>query len=299
MANRNSFSATTLVVLIAAVTALTVSSVTHAQSRQQPLASAGSNSNPGPAPRRDLSGTWTPEAGTSAGIQAGGVQAMPNDGEPEHALPYTPYGLEVYESHKALEGVDAVLPSEHNDPRNKCEPLGFPRMNHYNVRMTRIFQNPYTIAVLYQYDNRWRNIWIDGRELPELVDGGVITGGTYKASKWYGYSVGEWTDDYTLVVRTVGTMPEDRVWLDSTGRPISDAATIEEVFRRVDSEHMEWTETIDDPKLYTEPWVAMKLMFKLADPHTDIIEMYCSPVEMEYYYESFGNAASGVEDESD
>jgi len=299
MANRYSLSITASVALIAAVTGLTASSVTHAQSGQQPLASAGSNSNPGPAPRRDLSGTWTPEAGTSAGIQAGGVQAMPNDGEPEHALPYTPYGLEVYESHKALEGVDAVLPSEHNDPRNKCEPLGFPRMNHYNVRMTRIFQNPYTIAVLYQYDNRWRNIWIDGRELPELVDGGVITGGTYKASKWYGYSVGEWTDDYTLVVRTVGTMPEDRVWLDSTGRPISDAATIEEVFRRVDSERMEWTETIDDPKLYTEPWVAMKLMFKLADPHTDIIEMYCSPVEMEYYYESFGNAASGVEDESD
>ena len=39
----------------------------------------------------------------------------------------------------------------------------------------------------------------------------------------------------------------------------------------------------------------MKIMFTLADPHTDVIEMYCSPVEMEYYYEAFGNAASGVE----
>jgi hypothetical protein len=168
-------------------------------------------------------------------------------------------------------------------------------MNHYNIRTTQIFQNPYKLVMLYQYDNRWRSIWTDGRELPELVDGGVIAGGTYKASKWFGYSVGEWTDDYTLVVRTVGMMPEDRVWLDSTGRPISDAAVVEEVFRRVDSEHMEWTETINDPKIYTEPWVAMQILFKLADPHTDIIEMYCSPVEMEYYYESFGNAASGVE----
>lgn len=240
-----------------------------------------------------------PAGGTSVGIQATGVQAMPNDGRPEHALPYTPYGLEVYESHRPLEGVDAVLPAEHNDPRNKCEPLGFPRMNHYNVRMTQIFQNPYKIAMLYQYDNRWRTIWVDGRELPEMVDGGVLAGGTYKASKWYGYSVGEWTDDYTLVVRTVGMMPEDRVWLDSTGRPISDAATIEEVFHRVDSEHMEWTETIDDPKLYTEPWVSMKMLLTLADPHTDIIEMYCSPVEMEYYYQSFGNAASGLENEGE
>ena len=40
-----------------------------------------------------------------------------------------------------------------------------------------------------------------------------------------------------------------------------------------------------------------QILFKLADPHTDVIEMYCSPVEMEYYYESFGNAASGIEND--
>ena len=293
MAKRFLLPATGLMVVIAAFTGFVFAPGTHAQSAQQPAATVNSP-KVRPAPRRDLSGTWVPADGPRVGIQSGGVQAMPNDGKPEHALPYTPYGLEVYESHKPLEGVDAVLPAFHNDPRNKCEPLGFPRINHYNIRMTQIFQNPYNVAVLYQYDNRSRNIWIDGRDLPELVEGGVIAGGTYKASKWYGYSVGEWIDDYTLVVRTVGMMPEDRVWLDSTGRPISDAATVEEVFRRVDSEHMEWTETIDDPKIYTEPWVSMKILFTLADPHTDIIEMYCSPVEMEYYYESFGNAASGV-----
>ncbi len=286
---------TARIVLAVAFSLPCLCTVSLAQSGQDPSTVNIGSSDPEPAPQRDLSGTWTPVGGTRVGIQAGGVQAMPNDGSPEHLLPYTEYGLQVYESHRALEGVDAVLPAEHNDPRNRCEPLGFPRMNHYNIRMTQIFQNPQKIAVLYQYDNRWRNIWIDGREVPEMVDGGVLAGGTYKASKWYGYSVGEWTDDFTLVVKTVGMMPEDRVWLDSTGRPISDAATVEEVFRRVDRNHMEWTETIDDPKLYTEPWVAMKIMFELADPHTDIIEMYCSPVEMEYYYEAFGNSASGVE----
>ena len=293
MAARSPFSTVALMVLVSVIVGFLIPPAAYSQ------ASGNSLTNAGPPPWRDLSGTWAPTEGTRVGIQASGVQAMPNDGNPEHALPYTPYGLEGYESHKALEGGDAVLPAEHNDPRNRCEPLGFPRVNHYNVRMTQIFQNPYKIAVLYQYDNRWRNIWVDGRELPEMVDGGVIAGGTYKASKWYGYSVGQWVDDYTLVVRTVGMMPEDRVWLDSTGRPISDEATIEEVFHRVDSQHMEWTETIDDPKLYTEPWVSMKNLFSLQDPHTDIIEMYCSPVEMEYYYESFGNAASGIEGETE
>jgi len=270
-------------------------SIAHGQAQHERSTDSNASTASVETPRRSLAGTWAPANNTRDGIQAGGVQAMPNDGKPEHELPYTAYGLEVYRSHKPLEGADAVLPAFHNDPRNQCEPLGFPRINHYNVRITQIFQDPYKIAILYQYDNRWRTIWTDGRPLPELVDGGVIAGGTYKASKWYGYSVGEWVDDYTLVVRTVGTMPEDRVWLDSTGRPISDTLTVEEVFRRVDSEHLEWTEIVDDPKLYTEPWTTMKIRLRLQDPHTDVVEMYCSPVEMQYYYESFGNSASGVD----
>ncbi len=298
MSKRFSLPTTALMATIVGFAGFLMSFGADAQNAQG-VPVAADDSRPGPAPRRDLSGTWVLAKGSMMDvIQARGVQAVPNDGEPEHALPYTPYGLELYESHKPLEGADAVLPAFHNDPRNKCEPLGFPRMNHYNIRMTQIFQNPYKVAILYQYDNRWRNIWADGRAPPEMVDGGVIAGGTYKASKWYGYSVGEWIDDYTLAVRTVGMMPDDRVWLDSTGRPISDAVTVEEVFRRVDSDHMEWTETIDDPKVYTEPWMTMKILFKLADPHTDIVEMYCSPVEMQYYYDSFGNAASGVENDS-
>ena len=83
-----------------------------------------------PAPRRNLAGTWAPAAGPQAGTQAGGVQLKPNDRKPENQLPYTPHGLEVYRSHKALEGADAVLPTEQNDPRNSCEPLGVPRCNH-------------------------------------------------------------------------------------------------------------------------------------------------------------------------
>jgi hypothetical protein len=37
------------------------------------------------------------------------------------------------------------------------------------------------------------------------------------------------------------------------------------------------------------------MLMVLADPHTDVMEMYCSPSEMQKYYESFGNAVSGVD----
>jgi hypothetical protein len=70
----------------------------------------------GPAPKHDISGMWGTVRGQD-GVQAGGVQAEPNDGKPEHQLPYTPYGLKVYKSHKPLEGFDAVPPGQYNDPR--------------------------------------------------------------------------------------------------------------------------------------------------------------------------------------
>lgn len=246
------------------------------------------DANRKPAPRRSLVGTWGPAGGPGAGTQAGGVQLKPNNGRPENQLPYTPYGLELYRSHKALEGIDAVLPAQDNDPRNKCEPLGMPRYNHYNVRLTQIFQDEYKVVILYQYDNRWRVIWTDGRTLPTVADGVVTIGGEVREQRFFGYSVGRWIDDYTFEVQTVGTMPEDRVWLDSTGRPISDRVRVTETFRRLDNDTLVWSETIEDPKVFTTPVETMKLPMRLHDPRTDIMEYYCSPSEQENYNKIVG-----------
>jgi hypothetical protein len=251
------------------------------------------DANRKPAPRRSLAGMWGPAAGPAAGTQAGGVQLKPNNGRPENRLPYTPFGMELYRSHKALEGVDAVLPGQDNDPRNRCEPLGIPRYNHYNVRLTQIFQDEYKVVILYQYDNRWRVIWTDGRALPRVVDGGVDMGGDAREQRFFGYSVGRWIDDYTLEVQTVGTMADDRVWLDSTGRPISDQARVTETFRRVDFDTLVWSETIDDPKIYATPVETLKLPMRLHDPRTDIMEYYCSPLEQENYNKIIGSGAGG------
>jgi hypothetical protein len=188
-----------------------------------------------------------------------------------------------------------VLPGEFNDPRDKCEPMGFPRMNFYNLRETQILQNEYKIAMLYEYATTWRVIWTDGRELPKLVDGGVMIGKETKEPRYYGYSVGKWVDDTTLVIQTTGMMGEERVWLDTAGRPISDQLRVEERLHRVDHDHLEWSVTIDDPKMYTKPWIAMnKFPMRLENPHKDVMEQYCSPSEMERYNKIFGDPSSGA-----
>src|ERR1700733_12639522 len=222
----------TVTVLLAAATLSALAFAQDARPRQSG-APTGKRATAAPAPIHDISGTWEPVGGPGNGIQAFGVSAMPNDGKPEHQLPYTPYGLEAYKSHKPLIGSDEVHTTSYNDPRDSCEPLGFPRSDFYNLRETQILQDQYKVAILYEYGQAWRVIWTDGREIPKLVDGGVLVGKGVREPRFYGYSVGKWVDDTTLVVETVGTMPEDRVWLDGTGRPISDQLHVGERFHRV------------------------------------------------------------------
>jgi len=283
---------------IVLVAALTLLPLAFAQSTQTSPSGAAKNEKAAAAsvPIHDISGTWAPANGPQDGVQANGVKAMPNDGKPEHQLPFTPYGLQVYKSHHALEGADAVLPEFYNDPRDKCEPIGFPRANFYNLRETQIMQDKYKVAILYEYDEKWRAIWTDGRELPKIVDGGVLIGKEVREPRFYGYSVGKWVDDTTLVVQTVGMMPEDRVWLDTSGRPISDQLRVEERFHRVSRDRLELSVTINDPKMYTKPWVAMdKFPMMLEDPHKDVMEQYCSPSEIEKYNKLFSEPASAPE----
>jgi hypothetical protein len=238
---------------------------------------------PRPAPVHDISGTWMPANGAGAGIQANGPVSMPSDGV--HEPPFTPAGKAAYDKHAALYGYRNVLPSLSNDPRNHCDPLGFPRADFYQLRHTEILQNPNKVVILYQYDKRYRVIWTDGRDFPkELPD-----------NRWYGYSVGKWADDTTFVVNTIGLLGEPRVWLDETGRPMSDQMKVEERFHRVNSNLMEITVTVEDPKFFTRPWVAMdKFPMKLQSPDYDVIEMLCAPSDMESYSKDFGDPASGI-----
>ena len=100
--------------------------------------------------------------------------------------------------------------------------------------------------------------------------------------RWYGYSTGKWTDDYTFVVNTVGM--DDRTWLDNAGRPHSEELVVTEEFHRVDHDNLQLSMTLDDPKVYTKPWVALnKLPFKLLPATFETPEMMCSPSELEAY----------------
>jgi hypothetical protein len=250
-----------LIVFIAASAAVLAPVLPRAQ--MAPWNNAGLSGppagRPGPAPRRDLSGTW--DAG-NVGIQPTG----------HVAAPFTAVGQQMASANKPGNGSRLVSVTDDNDPLSTMgDPTGFPRIVLYELRPFQIVQTSNQVLILYMFEKRWRVIWTDGRALPTNPD-----------PRWYGYSVGRWVDDYTLVVQTVGT--DDRTWLDNAGNPHSNNLRTEERYHRVNQRTMELTVTLDDPAVYTKPWMPLdKLTINLMPNGTDLMEMIPSASEAAAY----------------
>jgi len=92
-------------------------------------------------------------------------------------------------------------------------------------------------------------------------------------------------------VETTGI--DDRTWIDRAGRPHSDELRVEERFHRVNRDLLELTVTINDPKMYMQPWVALnKFPMKLQPADYDVREMICSPADFSDYNQLIGLPAS-------
>src|SRR5262249_22477755 len=127
----------------------------------------------------------------------------------------------------------------------------------------KVIQTPRLIVMIFESDSTIRQIYTDGRSLPEDPQ-----------PAWLGYSVGKWDHD-TLVVETAGF--NDKSWLDAFGHPHSDALRVTERYRRRDFGHMDVEMTFDDPKMYTKPFTIKFTQRLLAD--SDILESFCAENE--------------------
>jgi hypothetical protein len=224
---------------------------------------------PGPAPRQDVSGVW---GGPLSAPKADPVPAM------------TDWGKARFAANKSNQRIDVAVS---NDPLNHCDPLGFPRNALWESRGISFVNAPGKVVELFQYEKVWREIWTDGRALPQ---GAGSDAANAPDSRYYGYSVGHWDGDYALVVDTVGI--DERTWLDNSGHPHSDELHVSERYTRVDSHTLEMAVTLDDPKTYTKPWMAGTTIFKWI-PRQEFEEQLCVPSLMEEYMKFVGGPAGG------
>ena len=115
------------------------------------------------------------------------------------------------------------------------------------------------LAILYEKDVDYRQIFTDGRPLP--ID---------PQPSYFGYSSGMWQGD-TLVVQTTGF--REGLWADGAGNPLTEAARVTERFRRPNFGTLQIEITVDDAKAYTAPWtITLNQRIKLD---TELLEYVC------------------------
>ena len=169
-------------------------------------------------------------------------------------LPYQPWLAKLVEERTANQAID--------DPHIRCLPDAFVRaygLPHY----LKFVQTPDLLVMLNEYNGVYRQIFTDGRSLPEAPN-----------PSWQGYSTAAWSGD-TLVIDTIGF--RDDAWIDWDGSMITEAAKLTERIRRPDFGHLEIEVTVDDPKAYTKPWTVTLRQQFAAD--TELIDEICAEGE--------------------
>ena len=222
-----------------------------------------------PAPRAadgrpDLSGLWQTQSAPPEVLKRLIPDATNGAGEE----PLSQYFINIFFDFKPGEeplrtaAAEAFRQRSRNftnaSPISHCLPEGMP-MVEMAPAPYKLVQTPGVTFLLYERDTTFRQVYTDGRSLPDDPQ-----------PAWLGYSVGKWDGD-ALVVDTIGF--NDRGWLDARGHTHSEALRLRERFHRLDFGHMEVQLTIDDPQTYTRPFT-VKLEQRLL-PDTDLLESYC------------------------
>jgi hypothetical protein len=184
----------------------------------------------------------------------------------------------------------AVLPAFGNDPEMRCEPLGLARLITFSGigAAMEMVQTDDRVLQLFEWTWEFRDIWMDGRGIPDIED---------YLPRFNGYSVGRWEGD-TLIVTSAGF--DDRQWLDQYGFPISEQAVLEERWDRPRPNRLRVRLTLNDPVNYTEPWEASTKVWALIPKDlmaiggwSGILEDRCVPSD-ESLFNSFRDRAAGI-----
>ena len=228
-----------------------------------PRAADGTVNMTAPAPRMpdgkpDFSGVWTsdevdprrpnvppdPHGATTSRRMINLGVGVPG------GLPYQPWLAKLVKERTANNAID--------DPHVKCFPANFLRA--YGMpHLLKFVQTPKLLVVLNEWNAAYRQVFMDGRPLPEDPSPGL-----------QGYSSAKWDGD-TLVVETNGV--RDDTWIDWNGSVLTEAARVTERMRRPDLGHLEIEVTVNDPKAYTKPWTVLIKERLIVD--TELIDEIC------------------------
>ena len=197
-----------------------------------------------PAPRTaegkpDLTGVY--------GYGAGGGRGAPPP--PAGGIPRTPTLKPGAEQYRVVRG------PEDTGLYSSCRPPGVPQtfMVPYYVQLV---QSPKYMVIIHEYLSLPRIIVMDAQHPPD------------PDPFYMGHSVGRWEGD-TLVVDSVG-FKESEI----NGYKTTESLRVVERFRRPNLGTLEYEAVIEDPNVFTGPWMLSR-NFPLLPEHNRVDEFYC------------------------
>jgi hypothetical protein len=241
----------------------------------KPAAAAAHNVPRGPDGKPNLNGVWQTmntanwdlsahSAQQSLVLATGAQLAEPagigvvEGGE----IPYLPAALAKKKENYANRQVA--------DPEVRCYLPGVPRAT-YMPMPFQIFQSKNYMAIAYEYDGAFRNIYMKDPG-PAPID------------TWMGQSYGKWEGD-TLVVDVTGL--DKRTWFDRAGDYHSDELHVVERYTMTSPEIIQYEATITDPKVYSRPWKISMPIYKHAEKNAQLLEFKCVEFVEDLMYGQF------------
>ena len=184
----------------------------------------------------------------------------PKDGR----IPFQPWAAAKRREH--LRNLEAPTELQHIEPEDRCALQGVPRSNLRGPMQ--ILQHPGHVVIVYEWVHAYRVIPVDGR--PHAPKG---------AAMWQGDSRGRWEGN-TLVVDATNFRVDPvgynrQPWIDSHGTFYTDALHVVERWTMVDANTIGYEATIEDPKVFTQPWKIAYPITRLRERNFELIEEAC------------------------
>jgi hypothetical protein len=174
-------------------------------------------------------------------------------------IPYLPQALAHRDTNRAnwLQG----------DPEIKCYLPGIPRAN-YMVFGFQILHNDAALMFSYEYAGAVRNV--------HLSDPGPAP-----LESWMGQSWMHWDGD-TMVIETEGF--NGQTWLDRAGNFHSNHLKVTERFTRTSDFTMDYSATLEDPKVYATPWTIRMPVYRRVGTDARLMQFNCVEFVEELMY---------------
>lgn len=207
-----------------------------------------------PSGKPDFSGFWSQPV--HADGRAGGATTFTKEKMP----PFVPGGEELF--YKPHTG-DPFL----DEPRAFCMPSGWPSA-FFGPYPIQIVQTDDWLVMVTEFERATRLIPLDGRPHRDGIE-----------PTYYGDSVGHWEGE-SLVIDSRNfkrwTLDDYYYVNPDEYRMHSDAFRTVERLRRVDAETLSYEFTVDDPKIFTEPWTeAMQMTLHPEWEDVGLYEFQC------------------------